>query len=84
MNTSYHCSIDKKPFHADYSALPEELESSNKPPKLKIGDGGRITKYKPIFTKGYTEKWSKEIVVIDSVLKTNLWMCKIQDLNGEK
>ena len=31
----------------------------------------RITKYKNIFSKGYTKNWSKEIFVIDFVLKNN-------------
>ena len=44
----------------------------------------RITKYKNIFSKGYSENWSKEIFTVDSVLKTNPWTCKIKDLNKEK
>ena len=68
-NNSYHCSIGKEPIHADYSALPEELESSFKASKFIVDDRVRITKYKNIFTKDYTEKWSKELFVIDSVLK---------------
>ena len=38
---------------------------------------------KNIFSKGYTENWSREIFVIDYVLKTNHWIYKIKDLNGE-
>ena len=44
----------------------------------------RITKYKNIFSKVYSEKWSREIFIIDSVLKTNPWTYKIIDLNREK
>ena len=44
----------------------------------------RITRYKNIFSKGYTEYWSTEIFVIDSLLKSNPWMYKNKDLNGEK
>ena len=44
----------------------------------------RITKYKNIFSKGYTENWSREIFIIDSALKTYSWTYKIKDLNGEK
>ena len=33
---TYHCSIGKKPFHADYSALSKEIESSYKSPKFKL------------------------------------------------
>ena len=44
----------------------------------------RITKYKNIFSKGYTENWSREIFIIDSVQKTNPWTNKLKDLNREK
>ena len=37
-----------------------------------------------IFSKGYTENWSRVIFIIDSVLKTTPWTCKIKDLNREK
>ena len=69
---------------ADYSALTGKIESSHKAPKFKVGDRVRITKYKNIFSKSYTENWSKEIFVIESVLKTNLWTYKTKDLNREK
>ena len=49
-----------------------------------MNDRIRITKYKNIVSKGYTENWSREIFIIDSVLKTNPWTYKIKDLNGEK
>ena len=57
---------------------------NSKVPKLKVNDRVRITKYKNILKKGYTENWSREIFIIDSVLKTNPWTYKIKDLNGEK
>ena len=37
-----------------------------------------------IFSKGYTENWSREIFIIDSGLKTTPWTYEIKDLNGEK
>ena len=73
-NYIYHCSIGKINVYADYFALTEEiLNSDPESPKLKVGDRVRITKHKNIFTKGYTENWSKEIFVIDSLSKTNPW-----------
>ena len=83
-NNTYHHSINKKPINADYSALTEKIETNSKAPKFKVNDRVRITKYKNIFSKGYTENWSREIFIIDSVLKTNSWTYKIKDLNGEK
>ena len=75
-NTFYH-SIDKKPIDADYSALPKETETNPKSPKLRTGDRVRMAKYQNIFSKGYTETWSKEICVIDAVMKTNSWTYRI-------
>ena len=54
------------------------------PPKFKVNDRVRITKCKNIFSKGYTENWSREIFVTNSVLKTNPWAYKIEVLNREK
>ena len=82
-NNSYS-SINKKPINADYSALTEKIETNPKAPKFKVNDRVRITKYKNIFSKDYTENWSRQIFIIDSVLKTNPWTCKIKDLNREK
>ena len=39
--------------------------------KFKVNGKVRITEYKNIFSKGYTENWSREIFIIDSVLKIN-------------
>ena len=83
-NNTYHRSINKRPFKSDYSALTENIESNPKTPKFKVNDGVRITKYKYIFSKSYTENWLREIFIIDSVLKTNPSTYKIKNLNGEK
>ena len=82
-NNSYHHSINKKSINADYSALTEKIETNPKAPKCKVNDRVRITKYKNIFSKGYTENWSREIFNIDS-LKTIPWTWKIKDLNEKK
>ena len=60
------------------------LKTNSKAPKFKVNNGVRITKCKNIFSKGYTEKQSRELLIIDSVLKTNPWTYKLKDLNGEK
>ena len=52
--------------------------------KFKVNDRVLITNYKDIFSKRYTKNWSREIFVIDYVLRTNSWTYKIQDLNGEE
>ena len=62
-----------KPINADYSELNEEIETNPKASNFKVGDRVRIIKHMNILSKGYTENWSREIFVIDSVLKTNPW-----------
>ena len=79
-NTS-HRSIGKKPIGADYSALTGDIESSHKVPNFKVGDRVRIINHKNVFSIGYTNTWSREIFVFDSVLKTNPWAYKIKGLN---
>ena len=55
-----------------------------KAPKFKVNNRVRITQHNNIFSKSYIENWSRELIIIDSVLKTNLKTCKIKDLSGEK
>ena len=64
--------------------MTEKIETNPKAPKFKVNDRVRITKYKNIFSKDYTENWSRVILFIDSVLKTNPYTYKIKDLNGKQ
>ena len=75
-NNTYHDSLGKKPINVDYSVLTEKIEMNHEDLKFKVGNRVRITKHKNIFSKGYTENWSGDIFIIDSVLKTNPWMHK--------
>ena len=61
----------KRSIYADYAVLTEEYESSQRLLSLKL-------------VKSYTENWSKEILLIDSVLEANPWKYKIKDLNSKK
>ena len=49
---------------------------------LKVGHHVRISKYKNIFSKGYTPDWSEEIFVVKK--NTVPWTYVISDLNGEE
>ena len=80
---TYHHFINKKPINANYSALTEKFETNPEGPKFQVNDSVRITKYKNIFSKSYTENWLREILIIDSALKTNPWAYKVKDLNVE-
>ena len=55
-----------------------------KDPKSKIGDYGRISKYKNIFSKSYLPNWSEEIFIINKVKDTVPWTYLINDLKGEE
>ena len=54
-NNPYHCSINKKPINANYSVFAKKIETSPKGPKFKVNNRVRNTKYKNIFSQGYTE-----------------------------
>ena len=64
--------------------MNEKIKTNLKDPKYKVNDIVRIIRYKNILSKSYTEIWSRDIFIVDSVLKTNPWTYKIKDLNGEK
>ena len=64
--------------------MTEKIEANFKAPKFKVNDRVKITKYKNIFSKGYTDNWSREIFIIDYILKTKPWTSNIKGLNGEK
>ena len=59
-------------------------EVNDKDPIFKVGDHVRISKYKNIFTKGYTQNWSEEIFAIKEIKNTVTWTYAVDDLNGEE
>ena len=79
-SNTYQYSINKKPIII--VTLTETIETNHKDLKFKVNDRVRITKYQNIFSKGYTENWSREIFIIDHVLKTNPRAYKIKDSYG--
>ena len=68
-NNTFHGSIGKKSVDAGYSVLTEKTESSNKAPKFKVDDRVSDTKYNISFSKGYSKHFSREIFIIDCMLK---------------
>ena len=54
-NNTYHHSVNKKRINAHDSPLTKNIETKLEAPKFKVNDGVRITKYKNIFSKSYTE-----------------------------
>ena len=47
---------------------------------LKVGDLARISKYKNIFAKGYTQSWSEEVFVVCKIKNTVPWTYVIRGL----
>ena len=69
-NNAYHSTIKMKPVIVKSSTyIDSSKEINDKDPKFKIGDIVRISKYKNIFAKGYTQNWSEELFVIKKVKK---------------
>ena len=44
----------------------------------------RISKYRSIFSKGYTPNWSEEVFVIKEIKNTVPWTYVINDLQSEE
>ena len=68
----------------DNTYIDFKKEINNKDFKFKVGDHVRISKYKNIFTKGYTPNWSEEIFIIKKIKNTVPWRNVINDLNCEE
>ena len=72
-NNTYHRTIKMKPIDVKintYINIDKELNDND--PKFKVGDHVRISKYKSIFSKGYTPNWSEGIFVIKEIKNTVL------------
>ena len=60
--------IKVKPIDVTSDSYAEYNEDSNeKDPKFKVGDRVRISKFKNIFAKGYTQNWSEEVFVVSKI-----------------
>ena len=64
-------------------AITSFLYSNEKDRKFKVGDHVRISKYKSICAKGYTQNWSEEVFITSKIQNTVPWTYVISDLNGE-
>ena len=83
-NNTIYRTIKMKPIDVTSDSYAECNEDSNeKDTKFKIGDHVRISKYKNIFAKGYTQNWSDEIFIIIKIKNTVQWTYVISDLNGQ-
>ena len=84
-NNTIHRTIKMKPIDVTSESYAEYNEESNvTKPKFKVGDHVRISKYKNIFTKRYTQNWLEEVFIVSKIKDTVPWTYVISDLNGEK
>ena len=84
-NNEHHRTIKVKPTDVkDNTYINIDKEVNDKDPKFILGDHVRISKYKNIFSKGYTPNWSKEIFMIKEIKNTVPWTYVINHLNGEE
>ena len=82
-NHTVHRTVKMKPIDVkDNTYIDSKKEVNDKDPKFKIGDHVRISKYKNVFTKGYTPNWSEEVFVVNNIKNTIPWTYVINDLNG--
>ena len=84
-NSTYHRTIKMKPVDVkDNTYIKFKRKVNDKDPKFKFGNHVRTSKYKNIFTKGYTPNWLEEVSVIKKVRNIVPWTYIISDLNGEE
>ena len=83
-NNADHRTIKIKPVDVTSDSYAKyDKDSYVTKPKLKFGDNVRISKYRNIFAKGYTENWSEEVFVVSKIKSAVPWANVISDLNGE-
>ena len=83
-NNTVHRTIKMKPIDVISDSYAEYNKNSNeKYLKCKTGDHVRVSKYKNIFAKGYTQNWLEETFVVSKIKNTVPWTYAISDLNIE-
>ena len=76
--------LKMKPIVNVKSYIDSSKEVNDINPKFKIGDNGRISKYKNVFAKVYTPNWSEEVFVIKKIKNTLPWTYIISDFQGKE
>ena len=83
-NNTKHSTIKMKPIDVKNNKRVYIDEHHEKDSRFKLGDRVRISKFKNIFAKGYTPKWSKEIFIVDKINDIVPYTYNIKDLNDEE
>ena len=74
----------KKNENKAWRNLYPELDGKTLSPTFSIDDNVRITKKKKIFDKGYTERWTNDVLKISKIQLTIPVTYKITDYNAEE
>ena len=83
-NNTVHRIFKIKPIDVTSDSYAEYNKDSNEnDPKFNNGDHVRVSKYKNIFAKEYTQNWSEEVFVFSKIKDTVPWTYVISDLNGK-
>ena len=83
-NNTVQRTIKMTPTEVTSDSYAKYNEDSNeKDPKFRVGDRARISKYKNIFTKGYTPNWSEENFVVSKIKDRVPWTYVISHLNDK-
>ena len=84
-NNTKHSTIKMKPIDVGNNNKRVYIDKHiEKDSRFKLGDRGKIFKFKNIFAKGYTPNWSKEIFVVDKINDTVPYTYNLKDLNDEE
>ena len=84
-NNTKHSTIKMKPIDVGDNNKRVYIDEHNeKDSRFKVGDRVRISKFKNIFTKGYTPNWSSEIFIVDKINDTVPYTYNLKDLNDEE
>ena len=83
-NNTVHRTIKMKPIDVTSDSYAEYIEDFNeKDLEFKVVDPIRISKYKNIFAKEYTQNWSEEVFIISKIKNTVPWTYVISDLSDD-
>ena len=75
--------VNKSNENQIFNSVLSNTETQSDKFKLKINDKVRISKYKTVFSKGYTPNWSEEVFIITDLIARNPNVYKLKDLNNE-
>ena len=83
-NNTVHRTIKMKPIDVTSDSYAEYIEDFNeKDLEFKVVDPIRISKYKNIFAKEYTQNCSEEVFIISKIKNTVPWTYVISDLSDD-